>query len=543
MKKIYIPFIAATALASSVALTGCIEETIPTDRVTQESIVSSPFAASASANGMPAFMNTVFVLGDNSLHYDCGYAMVMHVRDVMTGDVPVIPSGYDWFTNWELTRYQAEGNIYPQVMWNFYNQLVQTSNLTVGAVDPETTDNAQSLYYLASGYAYRAMAYLDMARMFEYLPTDGTSPITAAGNDVTGLTVPIVTESTTEEEARNNPRVTHKEMLEFILNDLDNAEKYIGNTRLSMVMPSLAVVYGLKARAYMWDEDYPKAQEFAEKAIAAHNGSPLSEAQWLDAQTGFNKANQAWMWCMTYVAEDPCVLTGIINFTSWTSNEWVQGYTCAEPHLMIDAALYNSLSNDDFRKRAFVAPSGSPLEGQENWIDKDLLEENGVYLEPYSSLKFKPGNGAIEGSSDEACTVDVPLMRIEEMHFIRCEAIAQQNPAQGKSEFEAFMQKYRYSSYTCPGSSKDEVVTEIFNQKRAEFILEGLSFFDYKRLDKPVIRHYDGTNWATDRQYNTTTRPAWMNLVIVQTEQNNNKAVVGFNNPDPSLRYPNLGEQ
>ncbi len=66
-----------------------------------------------------------------------------------------------------------------------------------------------------------------------------------------------------------------------------------------------------------------------------------------------------------------------------------------------------------------------------------------------------------------------------------------------------------------------------------EFYGEGIILFDYKRLNKPVVRHYDGSNWVEDKQFNTTTRPAWMNYVIVQTEGNNNSAVKSFNNPNP----------
>ena len=33
-----------------------------------------------------------------------------------------------------------------------------------------------------------------------------------------------------------------------------------------------------------------------------------------------------------------------------------------------------------------------------------------------------------------------------------------------------------------------------------------------------------------------------MNLVIVQTEQNNNEAVMGYNNPDPTGKYTNWSE-
>ena len=41
---------------------------------------------------------------------------------------------------------------------------------------------------------------------------------------VLGLTVPIVTEETTNDIAKSNPRATHEELVNFILADLDKAE-------------------------------------------------------------------------------------------------------------------------------------------------------------------------------------------------------------------------------------------------------------------------------------------------------------------------------
>ena len=89
MKKIYIPLLAVAVALPSMTLTGCIEETFPTSSVTQDQVVDSPNAAASFALGMPAFMNSVFVLGDNRLHYDFGYPAMMHIRDVMTGDMPI----------------------------------------------------------------------------------------------------------------------------------------------------------------------------------------------------------------------------------------------------------------------------------------------------------------------------------------------------------------------------------------------------------------------------------------------------------------------
>ncbi len=61
--------------------------------------------------------------------------------------------------------------------------------------------------------------------------------------------------------------------------------------------------------------------------------------------------------------------------------------------------------------------------------------------------------------------------------------------------------------------------------------------FDYKRLNKPVIRNYEGSNFQNDRNFNTTTRPAWMNYVFVRQESDSNPSFKGWNNPDPTGCY------
>jgi len=92
---------------------------------------------------------------------------------------------------------------------------------SIGLVDPETAD-ATSLGYLGSAYAYRAFNYYWLTVLYE--PVDN---IYTDCSKVLGLTVPIVDENTTEETAKNNPRVSHDEMIKFILSDLDKAEKYL----------------------------------------------------------------------------------------------------------------------------------------------------------------------------------------------------------------------------------------------------------------------------------------------------------------------------
>lgn len=545
MNKIYKTLIAAAVALPTLTLTGCIEETFPEDSlVTKDMIQEVPGAADSYALGMPSYLKAVFIL-PAEMHYDFGYPAMMFIRDTMTGDMPVSPSGYDKFTGWRENIYQGPEYLMSQFPWWYYYKLVQTANQTLSSVDAETED-AHMKMLMGYAYGYRAMAYLDLARTYEYLPTDGTSPVNDSGNNVTKLTVPIVTESVDEALARSNPRAPHEQMFEFILGDLDKAEALItSETRTSKTMPDLACIYGLKARLYMWDENYPMAAEFARKAITTSGCTPLTPEEWTSKTDGFNNINShAWMWGISYVEEDDAVHTAIINPTSWFCNEYVEGYSAVGPYVMMSKSLYDVMKDDDCRKLCFVAPKGSSLEGKEIFIDRNAMINSlgdPIDLPPYSSLKVRPGQGNMTEYL-VACAVGVPLMRVEEMIFIEAEAIAHSNPTDGARLLTDFMTKYRCKSFSVLGTDSDAVVSEIINHKRIEFFLEGQSFFDIKRLNLSVTRNYEGSNFYNSCAFNTNGRPAWMNWCIVRQEENGNNALIGWNNPDPSQAYPAPGE-
>jgi len=532
MKKILIYGLIGICLSSSALFTSCIDETVPSNIVTADQLSSSAKATEALLWAMPAFTNRYNVQGaENS--YDWGYGSLMRVRDVMTVDMATVSSGYDWYTTWSQNRNAGPTYASTQFIWNFIWKFIQTSNNMIATINPETATDIQK-GYLGCGYAFRAMIYLDAAQMFEFLENDKTSSTNASGNNVLNLTVPIVNEKTTEAEARNNPRVPRQQMVEFILSDLNKAEEYLtGFVRPSKTLPNLAVAYGLKARLYMWVGDYANAQTYARKAIDTGNFTPTTREQWLNTATGFNDlSTPSWMWGSQMVKEDEVVQTGINNWTSWMSNETFFGYAGAGPFIMIDAQTYSNISDDDFRKLSWKAPEGTALAGKTPFIDPEW----GAELPDYASTKFRPGQGNMEEYTVGAVTA-YPMMRIEEMYFIEAEAAAHQNAAAGKALLENFMKTYRYSTYTCRASDTDGVVDEIFLQKRVELWGEGTNYFDYKRLNKPVTRGYEGTNHSDAARFNTTTRPAWMNFAIIQSEPNNNAGIKGYENPDPSGLY------
>lgn len=542
MRSFFSKLLLAASLAGTFVVAGCLDETLPTSGATEDQMQNSSKSVAARMWAIPATMNYYGLLSSD--HWDYGYSSIMHIRDLMTADMPVTFSNYNQYGAWERNKAQGEDYIYCQYLWTFYYKLVLATNKLIGSVDTEKAGDTE-LAYLGIGYAYRALAYLDLARMYEFLENDKTDRINAAGNDVLNLTVPIVTDSVSEDSARSNPRATRTQMAEFINKDLDKAEQFIAylspDERTSKALPDLACVYGLRARLYMWLEDYQNAAIYARMAIneGVSDYRPLTEEEWLNTSTGFNDmSNDSWMWGEQFSKEDNAVLTGIVNWTSFMSCETEYGYAGGggvKP--MIDAKLYNSISNDDFRKLSWKAPKTSDLYGKNTYCDNSI----GQSLPDYASLKFRPGSGNTTLPSVASATA-YPLMRIEEMYFIEAEATAHVNPAKGRELITDFMQSYRYDTYSTSASLEQDVIDEIFLQKRIEFWGEGLIFFDYKRLNKAVDRAYTNTasyenNWRDDERFRTTTRPAWMNICIVQTEKNNNAALVGFENPDPSDLY------
>lgn len=529
MNKIYNSLLAALVVAPT--LTGCVEETFPTSGATADQLAESTKATEALVWAMPAYFNKFAVVSEDAA-YDWGYGSIMHIRDVMTEDMAIVASGYDWYTSWEFVRNCGPGYLSTQFVWTFFNKQVLTCNNCIGAIDEETASPAV-LQYLGMAYGFRASTYLDMARMYEFLPNTVVSSINNEGNDVTGLTVPIVTNLTTEAESRNNPRATREQMFAFIMGDLDKAEQLLtGATRAEKTLMDITVVWGLKARAYMWVEDYPKAAEYARKAIASNAYRPLTRDEWLSTTDGFNKFNSSWMWGAQAVKEDEAVQTGILNWTSWASNEAQYGYSAAGPYVMIGKSVYDRINDRDFRKLSFKAPDGGALQGQEPVIDAAFA----ATLPAYSSYKFRPNSGNTADFNVGSASA-LPLMRIEEMYFIEAEATAHTAPANGKALLEDFMKTYRYASYTCRPADQEGIIDEIVFQKRVELWGEGQTYFDVKRLDMDVTRGYTGTNFTANGQFNTTGRPGWMNFCIVNNEGTNNAAVKDWNNPDPADKF------
>lgn len=538
--------ISACILAASVLLTGCIEETFPTDSATESQVTASPFGLSGSVSAIAASMSTPYSYAGsgNNYGFDLGYSGILCVKDAMIYDVIcTIPdnTGYDWFSIWTqpsgLGPTNARNTPYTWVcLYNFIKSCNGAIGMLQTAIDESENEASIAEYgtLLGATKAMRAQLYFDLACFYDPLENKYTDV-----SAVRGLTVPIIDENTTEEEARNTPRATRDELFDFIFSDLDEAETLIaaGGDPAERNLPGLDVVYGIKARAYLWlggfdATNYAKAAEFAQKAIDTSDCSMLAESEWLNATTGFNTHNHAWMW---YLPQAETNISNLVNFIAWRTSEATWGYAS----MTLPGAstrFYARISDSDWRKKAFI---GDDIEA---WYAKNSSLTNlphtsnpntdwfGAYVGPYSVLKFHPAGGEIY-SWNIGNVTDVPLMRIEEMYLIAAEANAQAGDlAAAQKWFKAFIDT-RDPGTAVPASAR-ALIDEVIWQKRLEFWGEGVVFNDFKRLNLSLKTGYSKSNIAEGMGFASDGRAPWWNLCIPISEVQRNTALV--NNPDPS---------
>lgn len=536
----------AVLLGSSVLLPGCIKETFPeSGYATSDQTAESPFAMEGLVTAMPTVLITNMV--DLGEHIDFGYPGIFGATDRMAGEVfPVsgnLPGGNQYTDRWQAWLYPgnstglaANGWASPFFYTNYY-KFIFTAN---EAIEIANTNDAYG-EMLGIGKTFRALGYLDMARQYDPLPAKAPErpAYETELEAVKGLTVPIVREGMTLEELENNPRASREEMFKFIFEDLNDAERLLANyAPPTKNLPSLAVVYGLKARAYLWlggftesyadvptgDAAYRLAAEYARKAIDASGCSIMTESQWLDPTAGFNTVNTSWMWAMIQTTD-----TVINNLLSWSAHMcpeaiWGYGYI-AQPGISV--FNYNRISTGDFRKKVFVGPDRS-YEAMKPYTS--LTEEEFETIAPYTSFKFHT-NGGEKRTYATGNVTSIPMMRVEEMYLTEAEATAHYDAATGKSLLESFMAN-RCPGYTVPAAN--EIVDEIIFQKRIEFWGEGIIYYDLKRLNMSMHNGDNGTNAPSMAQLSTDGRAPWWNCVIPLTAVQQNTGLAGKNNPNPT---------
>lgn len=536
---------AAAAVSVVFLLEGCIKEATPTDVATEDQV-----SLETTVRGIPAALVQAGSTGyaNQGAAWDFALPAIHLATESMTGDLVVTGNiGYDWFSQWGTNDALGADYAVGALTWNNYYTWIMMANSVISQIDASDLSSLESdeKTYLGFAYAYRAMFYFDLVRLYEFKKNTVTQ-----ADDVLGLGVPIVLPETTEAQAKNNPRAKVDDIYDTVIfPDLDMAEELLATYAApDKYTISLAFVYGMKARAYLERgtafndagntaesvSAYKSAAEYARKAITASGCTPLTQDQWEDPINGFNNAgsNNAWIWGLALPSES---VTNLFCFTAHMSceNDWAPYHAGRG----ISRNLYNSINLKDFRRHSWLDPDRGSYDYKSCRDDADKYFAES--LADYANIKFRPAQGAYEaynvgGAADHCC------MRVEEMYFIEAEATAQAGDlAGGISLLNDFMTSYRMmdgASYDCSARSTtlSSFINELMLQKRIEFWGEGIVMFDMKRLDMSSKRGYVGTNAPASYRLNVDGRAPYWNFVITRGETQNNPVIATQNNPDPS---------
>lgn len=558
MKNIFLKSIGV--LAATVFAAGCVQETLPQGSTQlSKTVASTPGATESILRGIPSSMNTANTAGyyrSYEVHTDFGIGGIHLMNEFMLNDLATCSDNpyYNRFYPQAMNRSQGSRYIYCAYYWTCYYQWIKTANDVISLLANNTTESQKPL--LGQAYAYRAMFYLDLARLFEAKPVTDPYALDQGYNlpeSVLGLTVPIVTPDLDEKKATNNPRASREDMYAFILGDLDKAAELLAGQTFDYTTPSVVFVDGLRARAYIemgyWggenEKYFAEAAKYARQAITEGNRSPLTKAQWKDVTNGFNngKTNNSWVLGQTLATEN---VVNLLSFTAHISSEATWGYA---PLSMIgaDRKFYEAIPDTDFRKDSWLSPEFIDDPDNPKWddvykfCDKEIFVHGSTKLNmpaavAYENIKFRPYQGKhLDDASGNIA--DMCLMRIEEMYFIEAEALAHsEGLAQGKNALETFIKANRNPEYTCNASNLETFLKDdLLFQKRVEFWGEGILLYDFKRLDVGINRGYLGTNHASVYRLNCQGRSPEWNFVITRGEFQSNTGINdATNNPDPS---------
>lgn len=566
-------------VAAILAFTGCIDEETPQDRASEKQLEGNTDSPAMLVNGLTSAMIAYETNYKSSEAYsyrgtwyatqDWGYPCYMYVRDTMLDGFPYTDNSW----NYQMYYEAATGlSSYSRCPFYFYYSLINNTNAII-ALDSENMGK-EAAGYFGIARTYRAMAYMDLAMMFEFYKT-GYEDLDQKAKDVLGLTVPIKTEKTSDAEAKNNPRAPFYTMYRFIYNDLMTAaEELKGFSRSEKNIVNEDVVNGLLARFWLTlatrfrlsaedlvaqlqhendndgyrslgissaDDCYRLAYSYAQKVIDA-GYAPMSEEQWHNENTGFNSANQSWVWCMKYSSIEQ-ITEYYASFIGTIASEPTWAFPCQyAAYRCIGKSLYDKMQNGDWRKTSWIDPADAgktvaPEKYKTTLTSTDASSNKNFSMLPeYANIKFRPAGGNIDDSMI-GMLIDIPLMRVEEMYFIQIEAsLFLEGLSSAKAKLESFLNTYRFrdGQYRSTSTVVNSFISELIAQKYIELWGEGLIYNDYKRLRLIVDRTYEGTNYIDPYKLKSKTGyvAPWLNFYIPQEEKSYNKGIIL--NPDPT---------
>ena len=342
--------------------------------------------------------------------------------------------------NWDIVANTNE----PAGLWLSHYRVINRANRLIEAADGIPTANEseeeEKSRILGECFALRAYAHFELYRLF------------SQSYEMDALSIPITDGVNVFEQPSRN---TVTEVLQFIENDLIEAESRLPLTTNSNKFMSGLAAKALRARLALYARDYDQAVALSTEVI--------SNSTIATTQTEYEG-----IWTDSYEEEVIFKLsrpagTGRVG-TLFTDNN---GDIFFNPSL----SLFSELEAGDYRTPVIV-----DLENSENDVTNLLV---GKYL----------GNEANPNLND------IKLLRTSEQYLIRAEAnLRKQSPdlQAASDDMETLKNARKDSNVTVDYTEIDDGLNDILRERRLELAFEGHRMFDLRRYDLGVDRGEEG---------------------------------------------------
>lgn len=409
-------------------------------------------------------------------------------------------------------------------IWQLNYKIIHAANLVISKVAADTED-AELKFYRANALALRAYAYFNLAQVYQFTYVDAKDK----------PCVPLVDEHANKEKDRNNPRASVEEVYTFIIKDLDEAvelfeEARKGNIeRPDKMLLDTDVAHGLRARVRLVMQDFEGALEDAQVLTSSEVYKVYSREE-VSKPAFCSIDEQSWIWGLIYNDNSNSVQTGIVNWPSFLCSFVSNGYTTlGGVYRSINSNLYNLISPSDVRSGWFLDGNNESVMLDNNQTYKSFVESKD--MPAYCNLKFAPADNNLAALIN---TQDYPLMRMEEMVLIEAECLAHYDIEAAKDVMNAFVKGNRDVNYDCSFMNQNELLDEVWLQRRIELWGEGFAFQDIMRLNKDIDRR--NSNFESDYSWIVPAHSDILLYRIPQAEIEANNAITDDdNNPADEL--------
>lgn len=399
----------------------------------------------------------------------------IHMRLECRGmDMVSFATGYNWFMT-ELSyesRYDYSQSTY--FIWSLFYNVIQRCNSLISTSEKSNLPQSEKNWYLATAFALRAYSYFSLAQIYQF---------TYYGNE-DALCVPLRLDN--EELLSDLPRATVKETYNQIIKDLKSSIALfnVGFTKHdSKALLNKDSATALLVRVLMVMHEYESAFSYSSSLLSLPGYTPYSNRE-VEMPSFISIDDKSWIWGLSYTEDSWSATTGIINWPSQLCSFAGDGYTGgAGVYKCINSKLYNQISHTDVRKGWWLDGECNSENLKGTLFYGFLTNHNAL---PYTNTKFAPANNDLNCSQ---YTQDYPMIRIEEMILAKAECAVQLGYTDvALNTLNTFVKNYRDPEYHFESTDKDELLNEIWFQRRIEFWGEGLSHYDIMRLRKDIDR-------------------------------------------------------